>query len=101
MNSVSSSEDIKPPVGLNGMMKVPAQSSGTPLSLTKHICAICGDRSSGRYTKRHKNKWLNTEKFVLHVLPSLMDMLSSQVNTTASTAVRAARGSLREPYGRT
>ncbi|TSK72128.1 Retinoic acid receptor RXR-alpha-A [Bagarius yarrelli] len=48
-SSVSSSEDIKPPVGLNGMMKVPAQSSGTPLSLTKHICAICGDRSSGKH----------------------------------------------------
>ncbi|XP_073790785.1 retinoic acid receptor RXR-alpha-A isoform X4 [Danio rerio] len=49
MNSVSSSEDIKPPLGLNGVMKVPAQPSGTPLSLTKHICAICGDRSSGKH----------------------------------------------------
>ncbi|KAA0719950.1 Retinoic acid receptor RXR-alpha-A [Triplophysa tibetana] len=49
MNSVSSSEDIKPPLGLNGMMKVPAQPLGTPLSLTKHICAICGDRSSGKH----------------------------------------------------
>uniref|UniRef100_A0A3Q3G8Z6 Retinoic acid receptor RXR n=1 Tax=Labrus bergylta TaxID=56723 RepID=A0A3Q3G8Z6_9LABR len=47
MNSVSSTEDIKPPLGLNGVMKVPAQPSGTTLSLTKHICAICGDRSSG------------------------------------------------------
>ncbi len=47
MNSVSSTEDIKPPLGLNGVMKVPAQPSGTALSLTKHICAICGDRSSG------------------------------------------------------
>ncbi|KAM6986147.1 retinoic acid receptor RXR-alpha-A isoform 2-T2 [Aplochiton taeniatus] len=49
MNSVSSSEDIKPPLGLNGMMKVPVQPCGTPLSLTKHICAICGDRSSGKH----------------------------------------------------
>ncbi|XP_035464873.1 retinoic acid receptor RXR-alpha-A isoform X5 [Scophthalmus maximus] len=49
MNSVSSSEDIKPPLGLNGVMKVPAQPSGTVLSLTKHICAICGDRSSGKH----------------------------------------------------
>ncbi|KAI4888750.1 hypothetical protein NFI96_034626 [Prochilodus magdalenae] len=49
MNSVSSSEDIKPPLGLNGVMKVPAQPSGTPISLTKHICAICGDRSSGKH----------------------------------------------------
>uniref|UniRef100_A0A8C8FAY0 Retinoic acid receptor RXR n=1 Tax=Oncorhynchus tshawytscha TaxID=74940 RepID=A0A8C8FAY0_ONCTS len=51
MNSVSSSEDIKPPLGLNGVMKVPAQPSQgcMPLSLTKHICAICGDRSSGKH----------------------------------------------------
>ncbi|XP_077089033.1 retinoic acid receptor RXR-alpha-A isoform X1 [Siphateles boraxobius] len=49
MNSVSSSEDIKPPLGINGVMKVPAQPSCTPLSLTKHICAICGDRSSGKH----------------------------------------------------
>lgn len=47
MTSVSSPEDIKPPLGLNGVMKVPAQPTGTSLSLTKHICAICGDRSSG------------------------------------------------------
>lgn len=47
MNSVSSTEDIKPPLGLNGVKKFPAQPSGTALSLTKHICAICGDRSSG------------------------------------------------------
>ncbi|XP_059894878.1 retinoic acid receptor RXR-alpha-A isoform X1 [Gadus macrocephalus] len=46
---LSSSEDIKPPLGLNGVMKVPAQPCGTPLSLTKHICAICGDRSSGKH----------------------------------------------------
>lgn len=49
MNSVSSTEDIKPPLGINGVMKVPAQPSGTVLSLTKHICAICGDRSSGEW----------------------------------------------------
>uniref|UniRef100_A0A9J8AIT7 Retinoic acid receptor RXR n=1 Tax=Cyprinus carpio carpio TaxID=630221 RepID=A0A9J8AIT7_CYPCA len=49
MNSVSSSEDIKPPLGINGVMKVPSQPLGTPLSLTKHICAICGDRSSGKH----------------------------------------------------
>ncbi|XP_062874213.1 retinoic acid receptor RXR-alpha-B isoform X2 [Trichomycterus rosablanca] len=49
MTSVSSPEDIKPPLGLNGVMKVPAQPTGTMLSLTKHICAICGDRSSGKH----------------------------------------------------
>ncbi|XP_051964270.1 retinoic acid receptor RXR-alpha-B isoform X1 [Xyrauchen texanus] len=49
MKPVSCSEDIKPPLGLNGLMKVPAQPTGTCLSLTKHICAICGDRSSGKH----------------------------------------------------
>ncbi|XP_028851433.1 retinoic acid receptor RXR-alpha-B isoform X2 [Denticeps clupeoides] len=49
MNTVSSSEDIKPPLGLNGVMKVPPQPMCTSLSLTKHICAICGDRSSGKH----------------------------------------------------
>jgi hypothetical protein len=48
MNPVSSSEDIKPPIGLNGVLKVPAHPSGNMASFTKHICAICGDRSSGR-----------------------------------------------------
>lgn len=49
MNPVSSSEDIKPPLGLNGVLKVPAHPSGNMSSFTKHICAICGDRSSGKH----------------------------------------------------
>lgn len=59
MNSVSSTEDIKPPLGLNGVMKVPAQPSGTALSLTKHICAICGDRSSGECNESVINTLIN------------------------------------------
>lgn len=49
MNSVSSTEDVKPPLGINGMLKMPSHSSNCPISLTKHICAICGDRSSGKH----------------------------------------------------
>ncbi|KAM6183268.1 retinoic acid receptor RXR-alpha isoform 1-T1 [Erethizon dorsatum] len=49
MNPVSSNEDIKPPLGLNGVLKVPAHPSGNMASFTKHICAICGDRSSGKH----------------------------------------------------
>ncbi|XP_015427854.1 PREDICTED: retinoic acid receptor RXR-alpha [Myotis davidii] len=49
MNPVSSTEDIKPPLGLNGVLKVPAHPSGNMASFTKHICAICGDRSSGKH----------------------------------------------------
>lgn len=46
VNSVSISEDIKPLPGLPGIgnMNYPSASPG---SLVKHICAICGDRSSG------------------------------------------------------
>ncbi|XP_004714581.1 retinoic acid receptor RXR-alpha [Echinops telfairi] len=49
MNLVSSTEDIKPPLGLNGVLKVPAHPSGSMAPFTKHICAICGDRSSGKH----------------------------------------------------
>nr|XP_014346216.1 PREDICTED: retinoic acid receptor RXR-alpha [Latimeria chalumnae] len=61
MNPVSSTEDIKPPLGINGVMKVPTHPSGVMAtmssmssmscmsSFTKHICAICGDRSSGKH----------------------------------------------------
>ncbi|NXU36750.1 RXRG protein, partial [Drymodes brunneopygia] len=48
LNNVSSSEDVKPLPGLPGMgnMNYPSTSPG---SLAKHICAICGDRSSGKH----------------------------------------------------
>ncbi|XP_075041831.1 retinoic acid receptor RXR-alpha isoform X2 [Mixophyes fleayi] len=49
MNSVSSTEDIKPPLGINGILKVPAHPAGVMSAFTKHICAICGDRSSGKH----------------------------------------------------
>nr|XP_020670473.1 retinoic acid receptor RXR-gamma isoform X1 [Pogona vitticeps] len=48
MNSVSSSEDIKP---LSGLQETGAVNYGStnPGSMTKHSCAICGDRSSGKH----------------------------------------------------
>ncbi|KAJ8270313.1 hypothetical protein GJAV_G00112840 [Gymnothorax javanicus] len=46
LNSVSSTEDIKPPPGLPGLGSYQCTSPG---SLSKHICAICGDRSSGKH----------------------------------------------------
>ncbi|XP_069097673.1 retinoic acid receptor RXR-alpha isoform X1 [Pleurodeles waltl] len=49
MSSMNSPEDIKPPLGLNGVLKVPMHPSGAMTSFTKHICAICGDRSSGKH----------------------------------------------------
>ncbi|XP_054836714.1 retinoic acid receptor RXR-gamma [Eublepharis macularius] len=48
MNAISSSEDLKPLPNLPGMGAV-NYASTSPGSLTKHICAICGDRSSGKH----------------------------------------------------
>ncbi|XP_051581083.1 retinoic acid receptor RXR-gamma-B isoform X1 [Myxocyprinus asiaticus] len=51
MNSlnVTSSEDIKPPPGLAPMGNMSNYQCGSPGSLSKHMCAICGDRSSGKH----------------------------------------------------
>ncbi|XP_010783423.1 retinoic acid receptor RXR-beta-A [Notothenia coriiceps] len=45
LHAVSSSDDVKPPFGLNQMSP---QSPGPMLS-QKRLCAICGDRSSGKH----------------------------------------------------
>ncbi|XP_064804483.1 retinoic acid receptor RXR-alpha-B-like [Oncorhynchus masou masou] len=46
---IISTEDIKPPLGQNRWLKVPSQPTCTCLSFNKHICAICGDRASGKH----------------------------------------------------
>lgn len=48
MNNVSSSEDIKPPPGLQSLSNINYQCT-SPGGMSKHICAICGDRSSGKH----------------------------------------------------
>uniref|UniRef100_A0A673M337 Retinoic acid receptor RXR-beta-A n=1 Tax=Sinocyclocheilus rhinocerous TaxID=307959 RepID=A0A673M337_9TELE len=45
LHAVSSSDDVKPPFGLNPMS---AHSPG-PMVSQKRLCAICGDRSSGKH----------------------------------------------------
>ncbi|XP_030214648.1 retinoic acid receptor RXR-beta-A isoform X1 [Gadus morhua] len=45
MHAISSSDDVKPPFGLRPMS---AHSPGIMLS-QKRLCAICGDRSSGKH----------------------------------------------------
>lgn len=62
MNSVSSSEDIKPPPGLQNMGNINYQCT-SPGGMSKHICAICGDRSSGnvRGGRRRKGKYIHTQ----------------------------------------
>ncbi|XP_030629109.1 retinoic acid receptor RXR-gamma-A [Chanos chanos] len=49
LNTVSSSEDVKPPPGLGGLSHISSYHATSPSSLSKHICAICGDRSSGKH----------------------------------------------------
>ncbi|XP_041705167.2 retinoic acid receptor RXR-gamma-B isoform X3 [Coregonus clupeaformis] len=48
MNSVSISEDIKPPTGLQNLGNINYNCT-SPGGMSKHICAICGDRSSGKH----------------------------------------------------
>ncbi|XP_006010773.1 retinoic acid receptor RXR-beta-A isoform X2 [Latimeria chalumnae] len=45
LHTVSSSDDVKPPLGLRG---IPSHPSG-PMVSGKRLCAICGDRSSGKH----------------------------------------------------
>ncbi|XP_068105440.1 retinoic acid receptor RXR-beta isoform X1 [Hyperolius riggenbachi] len=45
MHSVSSSEDVKPPLGMRAMQMHPNGGGGSG----KRLCAICGDRSSGKH----------------------------------------------------
>ncbi|KAJ8279154.1 hypothetical protein COCON_G00062200 [Conger conger] len=49
MNNVSSTEDIKPPPGLTGLCNMSNYQCTSPGSMSKHLCAICGDRSSGKH----------------------------------------------------
>ncbi|KAM8953812.1 retinoic acid receptor RXR-beta isoform 2-T2 [Pelodytes ibericus] len=45
LHNVSSSEDVKPPLGMRG---IPGHPNGGAVS-GKRLCAICGDRSSGKH----------------------------------------------------
>ncbi|XP_047657267.1 retinoic acid receptor RXR-gamma-B isoform X2 [Tachysurus fulvidraco] len=49
LNNVSSSEDVKPPPGLLPLANISSYQCTSPGSMSKHICAICGDRSSGKH----------------------------------------------------
>lgn len=55
MNSVSSSEDIKPPPGLQNLGNINYQCT-SPGGMSKHICAICGDRSSGNVSMQGRRR---------------------------------------------
>lgn len=95
MNSVSSSEDIKPPPGLQNMGSINYQCP-SPGGMSKHICAICGDRSSGDLEGNSTQGGTSTQG-----LPSAEDdtfpFLRVQGNTTACTAARDAKVFSRGP----
>ncbi|KAA8589985.1 hypothetical protein FQN60_013350 [Etheostoma spectabile] len=55
MNSVSSSEDIKPPPGLQNLGNINYQCT-SPGGMSKHICSICGDRSSAVQEERQRGR---------------------------------------------
>lgn len=56
MNSVSSSEDVKPPPGLQNLGNINYQCT-SPGGMSKHICSICGDRSSGTAAGERGGLW--------------------------------------------
>lgn len=45
LHAVSSSDDVKPPLGLKQL----SSHSPGPMLSQKRLCSICGDRSSGDY----------------------------------------------------
>ncbi|XP_065112077.2 retinoic acid receptor RXR-gamma-B isoform X1 [Paramisgurnus dabryanus] len=47
--NMNSSEDIKPPPGLTPVGNMSSYQCSSPGSMSKHLCAICGDRSSGKH----------------------------------------------------
>lgn len=72
MNSLNmnSSEDIKPPPGLTPLGNMSSYQCGSPGSLSKHICAICGDRSSG--TARRRVRLKRESETVLRFVTSVL-----------------------------
>lgn len=106
LHAVSSSDDVKPPLGLKQL----SSHSPGPMLSQKRLCAICGDRSSGDKTPSIHHSFSVLLLWVIAKLSEIFfkcqswNMLSSllfsscpshilQVNTTVSTAVRAVKAS--------
>lgn len=104
LNSVSSSEDIKPPPGLQNMGNINYQCT-SPGGMSKHICAICGDRSSGNMLEKegqsnqhHQKLKITDHTHSARVMwDNVMVCLFFQESTTAFTAVKDAKASSRGP----
>lgn len=60
LHAVSSSDDVKPPLGLKQL----SSHSPGPMLSQKRLCSICGDRSSGEDTShtRFNDRLLEAQK---------------------------------------
>lgn len=104
LHAVSSSDDVKPPLGLK---QLSSHSQGPMLS-QKRLCCICGDRSSGEKTPSIQSlfsvlisPWKQSGCFLTGLaFPSFPSCHILQANTMASTAVRAVKASSSAPCAR-
>lgn len=99
MNSlnVNSSEDIKPPPGLAQLGNMSSYQCSSPGSLSKHICAICGDRSSGT---TYRDVEMLHLVLVCHGVHDKCGCVL-QGSTMVFTVVKVAKASLRGPSEKT
>ena len=111
LHAVSSSDDVKPPLGLKQL----SSHSPGPMLSQKRLCAICGDRSSGDKTPSIQHSfsvlclWVFAKQSDIFLNVSLetyyhpffVYIFSFQVNTTVSTAVRAVKASSSGPCAKT
>lgn len=104
LHAVSSSDDVKPPLGLKQL----SSHSPGPMLSQKRLCSICGDRSSGDKIPSIQllcsvpYLWVQAAdqcitSLTLFRLPSRM----LQVSTMGSTAVRAVKASSSGQYAKT
>lgn len=108
LHAVSSSDDVKPPLGLKQL----SSHSPGPMLSQKRLCSICGDRSSGEPPRPHHYVHHlgghiplrhTQEKTIAAILsnkdpPPFILSLVPQASTMGCTAVRAVKASSSGQY---